>query len=663
MESNLASNALLDRAKLSRLVEKIRLITYQTTESRVAVNKVLFVNNSPRRCGVYEFGKTIWNAISPSKKLNYCYREFSEQTLVDDFLYCVKSIQPNVIVFNWHPVTMPWLNDDVLYAIHRYSPQTRMASIVHDVPAPFEWIDGNLYCDPTHVAGDRDFVLGRCISPRPIPDFDPGLVIGSFGFGLGGKGFQRVVQQVNAEFDKATIRLHVPYSDYCDPDGSVARQLIDECVALAKPGISVVASSNYLSNEDLLTWLAGNAVNCFFYDEQRGPGISSVIDLALTARRPIAITPSTMFRHVVGASPSIVIGQSSLRSIIANGLAPLENYYQSWNQFEFSNGFDLAMESIKNQPAVDMTPNRVLSNRDRQRLRPVIEDLTALCPDIMSRKFPQAVFQNAFIFEQARRLAKTGDRIILIGGYEDPIGPSLQQLGFDVTITDPFIDGRSSDDVLVDSIRDSKVYDLVISCSVIEHVEQDFDFVKAIYELLAPGGTALLTTDYRDGWNPSIRKPSSDVRLYTSERLRMLAAILPPEAFANACDWQPVPPYFHCDDSDYGFCSLTFRRPESDQWQAYGPRCLVKRLDTVVAERNELECQIAELRRQVDELTVLPVAASMEPAESIIAVSPPAISTSFTESLLKQTRKIRSRKLENFARKIRQQMGLRKKTA
>ncbi len=181
------------------------------------MDSVLFVNNSPRRCGVYEFGKTIWNAIGSSSAHAYTYREFSEQTIAQDFIDCVKQIQPDSIVFNWHPVTMPWLNDDVLYAIHRQFPNVRMASIVHDVPAPFEWIDANLYFDPTHVAGPRDYVLGRCIPERAVPDFDPGPVIGSFGFGLGGKGFQRVIEQVNSEFDKATVRLHIPYSHYCDP--------------------------------------------------------------------------------------------------------------------------------------------------------------------------------------------------------------------------------------------------------------------------------------------------------------------------------------------------------------------------------------------------------------------------------------------------------------
>ncbi len=102
----------------------------------------------------------------------------------------------------------------------------------------------------------------------------------------------------------------------------------------------MVTSSNYLSNEELLTWLSGNAVNCFFYNDQRGPGISSVIDLALTARRPLAITPSTMFRHVVGTIPSIVVGQSSLRNIIQQGLAPLERYYTEWSEANFAARFD-----------------------------------------------------------------------------------------------------------------------------------------------------------------------------------------------------------------------------------------------------------------------------------------------------------------------------------
>lgn len=625
------------------------------------MEKVLFITNPPRRCGVHEFGKSTCSALQCSTHYAYVYREFSEQTTSNEFLKYVESAQASAIIFNWHPSTMPWLSDDVLYALHRQQPTIRTAAIVHDLPAPFDWIDGNIFNDPTRGVRDREFVVGRRLWNRPIPTNDPGATIGSFGFGLEGKGFQKVIAQVNAEFDQATVRLHIPHSDYCDADGSRSRALVQECMGLAKPGIQIEISSEYLSTDAMLNWLAGNAVNCFFYDELKGRGISSVIDFALSARRPIAITPSVMFRHIVSAVPSIVIGQQSLKEIIRQGTAPLEPYYEAWNEQNLAISYDRVVDGIRSQPVIDLRGNRVLTPRDRQRLRPVVDDLATLCPDIMSRKIPDAVFQNAFIFEQARQLAKSNDRIILIGGYEDPIGPALMRLGHDVVITDPQIDGRTSDDVLLDSIRHGKEYDLVISCSVIEHVEEDFEFVKALYALLAPGGTALLTTDFRDGWEPGIVKPTPDVRLYTPQRLRLLVNSLPNHAIPDGHDWQPIPAYFHYDFSDYGFCSIMFQKPKEELHRrdaSYPVQFMVQQMDRMVARQllfeRTVQGRVHEEHRLATENQRL-----VDENQRIVSENEKFCAESLQmRERLSRSKGFRLHRLERLAKKLRASVGL-----
>ena len=552
------------------------------------MERVLFTTNPPRRCGVCEFGRSTFAALKASEKYEYVLAEFAEHTTAEQFAARVAQWQPIAVIHNWHPLTMPWLTDEVLYSLQRRFPALRHAAVVHDEAPSLHWIDAAIFNDPVRPAHPREFCVGRCLWDRPLPATDPGPVIGSFGFALPGKGFERVVEQVNREFDTATVRLHLPASDYCDPDGARARAVVEECQRLAKPGITIEVSHHYLDSEGLLDWLAGNAVNCFLYDQLQGRGISSVIDFALSARRPIAISNSAMFRHVVDATPTIVLERSTLKQIIANGLKPLQPYLQRWTSAALAADYDRVVDEVREYPIADLASNRVLTPRDRERLRPAVAELHELCPGMMSRKFPQAVFQNAFIFEQARHLAKRGDSIILVGGYEDPIGPALERLGYRVTITDPQVDGRDSTQVLYDSLRSGTLYDLVISCSVLEHVEEDVDFVQSLFELLKPGGTALLTADFRADWHSGIPKPAPDVRLYSPVRLRVLADALPPGSLIGPPAWDAVPPYFHYDGSDYGFCSFAFRRPP-EQASSFAARLAVRKADQESAARHAAE--------------------------------------------------------------------------
>jgi hypothetical protein len=140
------------------------------------------------------------------------------------------------------------------------------------------------------------------------------------------------------------------------------------------------------------------------------------------------------------------------------------------------------------QEELDLRSNRVLTPADREALRPAVAELTRLCPDIMARKIPEAAFQNAFIFAQAKHTLRPGDQLVVVGGFEDPIGPALRRLGYDVDISDPHLDGRDGRAVWLDSVRSGRLYDGVICCSVLEHTADEARFVRQLYRCSARVG-------------------------------------------------------------------------------------------------------------------------------------------------------------------------------
>jgi SAM-dependent methyltransferase len=525
------------------------------------MTKVLFITNPAAQCGVHEYCKRTLETLTRSTRLDVSYREMPHDTSPEQLEALVHEVRPEAIIYNYHPLTMSWLTDDVVAMLVHNFPRLRQIGFAHDRAPRFPHLHAVIHLDPTAAQTTREFPV-----PRPMPSFTPRRepltnVIGSFGLGAGHKGFARVIDHVNAEFERATIRLHIPFGHYGDPDGKAARRIAQECRDRAKPGITVDVTHDYKTETELLEWLSENTLNCFFYDRLEGAGISSALDLAVAARRPVALTDSVMFRHVTGRVPGTLIQNQTLQQIIQTGFAPLEQFHREWSEDSLRQRYEEIIAAVMQPASVDLTSNRVLMPADREALRPAVAELTRLCPDIMSRKIPEAVFQNAFLYEQVKRFASLADDIILIGGFEDPIGPALRALGFQVTITDPALDGKSAHDVWLEAIHSGRRYDIVVSCSVIEHVADDGQFVQQLYQLLKPGGVALLTTDFNADWRPHMRPAAPDSRLYTPERLQMLAKKLPAESLLSPPTWAPTEAYFDFHGVRYSFCSLAFRKP------------------------------------------------------------------------------------------------------
>ena len=298
---------------------------------------VLIVSHASTQCGIHQYGLNIYAALASSSRYAIAYAECESRA---DLARAMQAFKPAIALYNYFPATMPWLDETTT----REFSAVRMG-VMHEVTqedadaATGEMFDMHLCPDPTLV--ERNPLCARI--PRIIPRYSgsarpPARArIGSFGFGIHDKGFVRLVETVQREFDEADIELRMPFNDIVDVAGkNYALETAKRCrAAVKKPGIRLSISHDFIPKEQILDFLAGNTLNAFFYDVNKHRGISSTIEQALAVDRPLAITRCGMFRHVSSISPSICIEDSTLRQIISNGTAPLARLREQWTEARF----------------------------------------------------------------------------------------------------------------------------------------------------------------------------------------------------------------------------------------------------------------------------------------------------------------------------------------
>lgn len=309
---------------------------------------ILVVSHSEKQCGIHEYGLNIVAALEKSSRYSFAYAECSNEK---HLRWAVAQTRPSAIIYNYYPATMPWLTS---HMTRRY--KVPSLGIMHEVTqeeadkATPEMFEYHLCPDPTLVENNPNVFKTRRLIPtyhnrESVPDV---VTIGSFGFGFGDKGFERLIETVQQEFDEAKIVLNLPFNDV------VSSQLQERALAklketgerISKPGIELVITHHFLSKQQLLDFLASNTLNAFFYDTNKHLGISSTIEHALAVRRPMAISKCGMFRHVSSADPSICIEDLSLKRIIANGVAPLEPFYHEWSEPNFIRDYERIMDDV-----------------------------------------------------------------------------------------------------------------------------------------------------------------------------------------------------------------------------------------------------------------------------------------------------------------------------
>lgn len=603
---------------------------------------VLFVTHRKKQCGVYEFGKQVFEAVSGSAKYRFVKAECDS---LDELLQAVEENRPEAIIYNYHPAVMPWLCTRSAKGIYRNNIANVKAlqiGVIHEVTQDVAdtatayrntFIFGHLHkklnslfdfyiaADPTLLlANPLVFKTGRLVPEYAPPEPPRVFTVGSFGFATPKKGFERIVQKVQEEFDEAVIRLNMPSADFGDKEGVRARAIAQKCQdAIYKKGIRLRITHEFFNEKQLLDFLAGNSMNVFMYEDTGGRGLSSAVDNALAAHRPVAVTRCPMFRHILSARPTVCVDESSLKAIYNNGFAPLKKLAENWDAAHLLWDYERILDSVcrrsahpankeagivqklkhlyrriftlpdhsftwlRNTSAAteddvhtpvadDYTPvtlgdggglNRILDDEARALYEPAVQKLFSCVPLTMSKKIARANVQQAFVFDTVYRLLKKFEnpKLLCVGSYEDTASLALQKMGYEVEDIDPMVNVSLQEFYTRPSTKKNS-YDVIFSTSVIEHDPDDESFMKCVAGLLANGGYAVITCDYKDGWKPGDPKPSVDARFYTKNDLeKRLLSYAPDCELVDTPKWEcSAPDFLYQGKYQYTFATFVVRK-------------------------------------------------------------------------------------------------------
>ncbi|WP_137128563.1 hypothetical protein [Rhizobium sp. FY34] len=282
----------------------------------------LFINTAKEQCSIHESGNMALSALLDEPRIRLDYVEIRREDyhsldskdflkkISKDYGTEIDSGSYDFTVVNYHHFTMvPFVGKRQLDGL----PGAKYAIVLEVEPhdclsfCPYGWFDGYIVLDPS-VRDDRPEVFAF---PRPIEDMLPGNlervdeipIIGSFGFGTPGKGFELLVDAVNREFDRALVRINIPSNIYADDamasvhGENYARYLAKICKRIAKPGIDVEFTYDFMSKDELIEWCGRNTLNCFMYTRKQS-GLAATTDQAIASGRPLLVSGNQTFRHI-----------------------------------------------------------------------------------------------------------------------------------------------------------------------------------------------------------------------------------------------------------------------------------------------------------------------------------------------------------------------------
>jgi hypothetical protein len=277
---------------------------------------MFFVNSNRPRCGCHSLGLLAYDAI---KDLGFVYTENLE-LLPRNSIY----------LFNWHPGTnLSVITKDALNWLRGKS-----LGFLHD-PYHVGFFDANLRLDPTFQDSANYFGMPRIIPEHTFSFVKPPngeISVGSWGFGLMHKNFFKVIELVETQLENATLRLHIPFSDWCDPNGGSALNIAQTCKNLMRKN-KIEITHEYMALNDFVKWANRNSVNIFTCDENIVAGVSSCIDMALMAKRPIGVNKCMMYKGIY--SDKTCLSKNSLLHLINGDQSHLDEFRQNWAPEKF----------------------------------------------------------------------------------------------------------------------------------------------------------------------------------------------------------------------------------------------------------------------------------------------------------------------------------------
>lgn len=314
--------------------------------------KVLVVNHKIKNCGVYQYGKRCASILTDDNLKNignrsYYYLEAENE---EELTRSINDIEPKIVLFNHLNGTMPFLDQKIVSDLRKN--KIIQGTFVHNVGYN-TMFDFFLHQDPDYKDSENNYHILRPLFK--FDDFsekesnDDVFRIGSFGFGFNVKKYDSLCAIVNSQFSNSEkqveINLHLTLSHFCD-NSQMIKSVIQSCKnQITNNNIHLNITTEFMSDEDVLKFLNKNDVNVFLYHYYSSyNGISSVIDYALSCKKPFAVCKSNMFSHVNKVTPSICVEDQSLIDVIKNKLTPVQHLIEAWNRPNFK----LRIEQILN---------------------------------------------------------------------------------------------------------------------------------------------------------------------------------------------------------------------------------------------------------------------------------------------------------------------------
>jgi SAM-dependent methyltransferase len=534
--------------------------------------KVSFVNNAHEACGVGQYGRLMLSAMERYSK-NEIY-SYSISNL-GDFTNNINNItKADIIFFNYNTGIIPGLKE-VLLSSHFTIP---VIGVVHDYVYHLDDAYATLsdifhyrvLLDPIFVSS----VPNVFSSPRIVPDIslDNNLhgtqqrnnifTVGAIGLAADADNLASVIKYVEANFDEAIIKFHFPLGHFCSKKFAIQPKLKKLTAMVAKKGISVQTSCNFMEPEELIRcFLAKNDMNICFRSNTKTGGISSRVDFYLAAERPVVFSDCNMHRHVKFYAPELFIENNPLSTILNIGMEKVRNLKAMWSPQNAAVRYDEIFEFVYNDAKKVHTTryNTVLNDTLRKFYQEHVTEIKNLCPYEFASKYPRANVQQGFVKAKVEEFAREGYRILCVGCYADTAYLALQRKGFIIEGIDPVIN-RDLDEHFK-YWDNTKPYDIIFSTSVIEHVEHDAVFVNKIAKMLSPGGYAILTMDFKEEQSENNSVIPGDYRFYnTNYILTQLATNIPGCILVDCYDWQSYESDFELIGYNYGFSTFVFMK-------------------------------------------------------------------------------------------------------
>jgi FkbM family methyltransferase len=326
-----------------------------------------FINTAEANCSIFESGRMVYNCLKESEFYSLDYysldaidiAQFNAEGSVTRTKgpggSGLQTCDYDFWVFNWHFNTMaPYVDVETIQRL----PGRKFTIVLELEPddplkfVPSETFDGYIALDPTTPETDQIVPFPRPLEGDPLdaaPLFHDVPVIGSFGFGTPGKGFELLVEAVNREFDRAVVRFNIPVGTYTTSTNLIhgvdyAQHIETVCRKAAKRGIEIRFTHDFMSPEALLHWCGENDLNCFMYT-RRQSGLSATTDQAIMSGRPLLTSTNDTFRHIHQSIPPFPV--MSLREAIESTVPAVKRMQQGWSRSAFGKTFERMLDRFE----------------------------------------------------------------------------------------------------------------------------------------------------------------------------------------------------------------------------------------------------------------------------------------------------------------------------